>query len=225
MEISAVQPQEFAYFVVIDFEATCERGTRIYPQEIIEFPSVLVNGATAHQEEEAFRTYVRPVHHPRLTDFCRELTGIQQHQVDGGVPLSEALHAHDAWLEARGVTNGCGRFAVVTWGDWDCRTMLESECRFKGIAKPEYFDRWINLKVPFEEVFGDGGGGGRRRGLEEALPLAGLLFEGRPHSGLDDSRNIARLLTLLMRRGVRLAITGSLPPQPQPQADARPPAQ
>uniref|UniRef100_A0A0E0J2I7 GRF-type domain-containing protein n=1 Tax=Oryza nivara TaxID=4536 RepID=A0A0E0J2I7_ORYNI len=223
--VAGVQLQEFAYFVVIDLEATCERGRRIYPQEIIEFASVVVDGATGEQLAEAFRAYVRPLHHRELTDYCRELTGIAQADVDAGVDLREALRAHDAWLDARGVKNaaggggGGGGFAVVTWGDWDCRTMLEGECRFKGIigdGKPEYFDRWINLKVPFRQVFDRGGA--RRIGLEEALAVAGLAFEGRPHSGLDDARNTARLLALLMRRrgGVRLAITGSLPPPPRP---------
>ncbi|KAJ8629218.1 hypothetical protein MRB53_022541 [Persea americana] len=68
------------------------------PQEIIEFPSVLVNSVTG-QMEGSFQTYVRPTYRPLLTDFCKELTGIQQSQVDKGVSLSEALVLHDKWLE------------------------------------------------------------------------------------------------------------------------------
>ncbi|KAF0896344.1 hypothetical protein E2562_021879 [Oryza meyeriana var. granulata] len=163
-------------------------------------PAPVPPGATGEQQAEAFRAYVRPAHHPTLTDYCRELTGIEQADVDAGVELCEALRAHESWLEPRGVKNaaatamaggGGSGFAVVTWGDWDCRTMLEGECRFKGIDdKPDYFDRWINLKVPFEQVFVGGGAGHTRRlGLEEAVRTAGLAFEGRPHSGLDDARN------------------------------------
>ncbi|VAH75437.1 unnamed protein product [Triticum turgidum subsp. durum] len=139
------QVQDFDFFVVVDFEATCVKDARIFPQEIIEFPAVLVDGATG-RIESAFRRYVRPKHHPVLTQFCRELTGIRQEDVDGGVDLGEALWMHDSWLKA--ATAGGGSLAVVIWGDWDCRTMLESECRFKGIEKPSYFDRWINLRVP-----------------------------------------------------------------------------
>lgn len=72
--------QEFQYFVVIDFEATCDKERNLHPQEIIEFPSVLVNSATG-QLEAFFQTYVRPAYHQHLTDFCKELTGIQQIQV------------------------------------------------------------------------------------------------------------------------------------------------
>uniref|UniRef100_A0A0D9V2Y6 Exonuclease domain-containing protein n=1 Tax=Leersia perrieri TaxID=77586 RepID=A0A0D9V2Y6_9ORYZ len=201
---------EFDHFVVIDFEATCEKGRRIYPQEIIEFPSVLIDAATGRVVSE-FRTYVRPRHHPRLTDFCRELTGIAQSDVDAGVGLDDALRLHDEWLrEAIGdVDKNDGRFAVVTWGDADCRTMLEQECRFKGIEKPAYFDRWVDLRVAFEAAFG---GGGRRVKLHEAVAKAGLQWSGRPHCGLDDARNTARLLVELMRRGMPISITGSLLP-------------
>ncbi|RLM92713.1 hypothetical protein C2845_PM08G10140 [Panicum miliaceum] len=204
------QLQEFQYFVVIDFEATCDKVNNPFPQEIIEFPSVLVNSATG-KLEECFQTYVRPTYHQFLTDFCKELTGIQQIQVDRGVPLGEALLMHDKWLEDKGIKNT--NFAIVTWSNWDCRTMLESECRFKRIRKPPYFNRWINLKVPFHEVYGD-----VRCNLKEAVQLAGLTWEGRAHCGLDDARNTARLLALMMHRGFKFSITNSLVWQPAPQS-------
>ncbi|XBI26614.1 hypothetical protein VPH35_051283 [Triticum aestivum] len=196
--------QDFDFFVVVDFEATCMKDVRIFPQEIIEFPAVLVDGATG-RIESVFRRYVRPKHHPVLTQFCRELTGIRQEDVDGGVELGEGLWMHDSWLKA--ATAGAWSLAVVTWGDWDCRIMLESECRFKGIEKPSYFDRWINLRVT----------------LQEAVRAAGLDWEGRLHCGLDDARNTARLLVELMRRGVKMTITGSLaPPPPIQQKEQQP---
>ncbi|XP_044975627.1 ERI1 exoribonuclease 2-like [Hordeum vulgare subsp. vulgare] len=205
--------QDFDFFVVVDFEATCVKDARIYPQEIIEFPAVLVDGASG-RIESSFRRYVRPKHHPVLTQFCRKLTGIRQEDVDGGVDLGEALWLHDAWLKAATAGAGSSRrvqLAVVTWGDWDCRTMLEFECRFKGIEKPSYFDRWINLRVPFQAALGGGG----RVNLEEAVRAAGLDWEGRLHCGLDDALNTARLLAEIMRRGVKMTITGSLaPPAP-----------
>ncbi|KAF5198036.1 Eri1 exoribonuclease [Thalictrum thalictroides] len=196
------QFQDFQYFVVIDFEATCDKDRNPHPQEIIEFPSVLVNSVTG-QLEASFQTYVRPVYHQHLSDFCKELTGIQQIQVDRGVPLSEALLMHDKWLEDKGIKHT--NFAVVTWSNWDCRVMLESECRFKRIRKPPYFNRWINLKVPFHEVFG-----ALRCNLKEAVQHAGLAWEGRAHCGLDDAKNTARLLTHIMHRGFRFSITNSL---------------
>ncbi|KAL8529277.1 hypothetical protein ACS0TY_006633 [Phlomoides rotata] len=194
--------QDFQYFVVIDFEATCDKGKNPHPQEIIEFPSVIVNSITG-QLEACFQTYVRPTCNQVLTDFCKDLTGIQQIQVDRGVTLSEALLRHDKWLEKKGIKNT--NFAVVTWSNWDCRVMLESECRYKKIRKPPYFNRWINLRVPFQEVFGDD-----RCNLKQAVEKAGLTWQGRAHCGLDDAKNTARLLALIMHKGFKFAITNSL---------------
>ncbi|EMS57606.1 hypothetical protein TRIUR3_07302 [Triticum urartu] len=69
------QVQDFDFFVVVDFEATCMKDGRIFPQEIIEFPAMLVDGATGRIESV----------------LRRELTGIRQEDVDGGVELGEAL--------------------------------------------------------------------------------------------------------------------------------------
>lgn len=65
--------------------------------------------------------------------------------------------------------------------------------------------RWINLRVPFHQVFG-----AVKCNLKEAVQLAGLVWEGRAHCGLDDAKNTARLLANLMHRGLRFAITDSL---------------
>lgn len=72
--------QEFQYFVVIDFEATCDKENIPHPQEIIEFPSVIVSSSTG-KLEACFQTYVRPSCNQVLSDFCKDLTGIQQIQV------------------------------------------------------------------------------------------------------------------------------------------------
>lgn len=74
------QFQDFQYFVVIDFEATCDKERNPHPQEIIEFPSVIVSSYTG-QLEACFQTYVRPTYNHVLSDFCKDLTGIQQIQV------------------------------------------------------------------------------------------------------------------------------------------------
>ncbi|XP_020086263.1 uncharacterized protein LOC109708820 isoform X4 [Ananas comosus] len=103
-----VQLQEFQYFVVIDFEATCDKDTNPHPQEIIEFPSVLVNSVTG-QLEASFQTYVRPAYHQLLTDFCKELTGIQQIQVDQlKGPIPGGIWRHALQSKGGGPAGGLG---------------------------------------------------------------------------------------------------------------------
>nr|POE83124.1 eri1 exoribonuclease 2 [Quercus suber] len=59
--------------------------------------------------------------------------------------------------------------------------------------------RWINLRVPYHEVFG-----AVKCNLKEAIQLTGLVWEGRAHCGLDDAKNTARLLANLMHHGLRI---------------------
>jgi hypothetical protein len=52
------------------------------PQEIIEFPSILLNARTL-RIEDSFRVFCRPEVHSTLTPFCTGFTGIRQDQVCG----------------------------------------------------------------------------------------------------------------------------------------------
>ena len=90
--------QVFPYLIVLDFETTCWADkAHAPPSEIIEFPAVLLDTASGSILDE-FHTYVMPIEHPRLSEFCRELTGIGQDQVDAGVPLPTCLHLFSRWI-------------------------------------------------------------------------------------------------------------------------------
>ena len=69
--------------LVIDLEATCDDGDGLSASEmeIIEIGAVW---ATAEGTVlDTFQALVRPVLRPQLTPFCRQLTNIQQADVDG----------------------------------------------------------------------------------------------------------------------------------------------
>lgn len=203
------------YFVVVDFKATCEKGLMFNPQEIIEFSSVLVDPVTGNSESPPFHSYLRPQERPVLTDFCREYNGIQQTDVDKGIVLAEALPKHEAWLKEAETKKGRAlRFAIVTWGDWDCRSMLDRECRHKGVASPQYFHQWIDLKIPFMDKFGREYIPGSAL---KALTEAGLLWEGRRNGGFYNAHNKARLLGFLVQQGVQFSITSKLEQKPAPK--------
>ncbi|ESN94704.1 hypothetical protein HELRODRAFT_164590 [Helobdella robusta] len=113
--------QRFDYFLVLDFEATCEQNAKIQPQEIIEFPVLKVNGTT-WETESIFHQYVRPVHHPRLTTFCTELTGIIQNQVDEQPDFIETFRLFEDWMHKEKLLDGMMTSVFVTCGDWDLKT-------------------------------------------------------------------------------------------------------
>ncbi|XP_023617646.1 ERI1 exoribonuclease 3 isoform X7 [Eptesicus fuscus] len=115
-------PQRYHYFLVLDFEATCDKP-QIQPQEIIEFPILKLNGRTM-EIESTFHMYVQPVIHPQLTPFCTELTGIIQAMVDGQPSLQQVLERVDEWMAKEGLLDPNVKSIFVTCGDWDLKIML-----------------------------------------------------------------------------------------------------
>ncbi|XP_077616663.1 ERI1 exoribonuclease 2 isoform X1 [Crocuta crocuta] len=207
------------YLIVIDFESTCwNDGKHHQSQEIIEFPAVLLNTSTGEIESE-FHTYVQPQEHPILSEFCMELTGIKQAQVDEGVPLRICLSQFCKWIQkiqqqkkiifATGISDlshsEVKLCAFVTWSDWDLGVCLEYECKRKQLLKPVFLNCWIDLRVTYKIFY-------RRKpkGLHGALQEVGIEFLGREHSGLDDSRNTALLAWKMIRDGCLMKITRSL---------------
>lgn len=191
--------QRFDFFVVLDFEATCDEGSRQpQPQEIIEFPLVLVDARTLTVVDE-FRSYVRPYYHPRLTAFCTNLTGIKQSQVDESPTFRDVFHEACNWLDGHGLLQQKKHSAaVVTCGDWDLRSMLPNQCQVANLNKrPKIFREWVNIKKTYQAATGK-----RAQGMTGMLDDLKIPLVGHHHSGLDDCRNIAQILTRLCRQSV-----------------------
>ncbi|KAM9305526.1 ERI1 exoribonuclease 2 [Gastrophryne carolinensis] len=214
---SPISKQFFQYLIIIDFESTCWKDTKHYGQEIIEFPAVLLNTSSGEIESE-FHTYVQPQEHPILSNFCTELTGIQQQQVDDGVPLKICLSQFSNWIQKlqkdRGIifpsvlpipSTGQKMCAFVTWSDWDLGVCLLYECKRKQLRKPDILNSWIDLRLTYKMFYNR-----KPKGLNGALQDVGIEFSGREHSGLDDSRNTARLAWRMICDGCVMKITKSL---------------
>lgn len=207
----------FTHAIVLDFEATCDDQARPSPQEIIEFPSVLVSLDTLAVIDE-FEAFVRPVHHPALSDFCRELTSIRQTDVDGAPVFPEVLRDHMAWLDKHGMdgTNA----VMVTCGDWDLGTMLPAQCPVCDPpveALAPIYTRWHNIKRSYCEVTGKA----KAPGMAGMLRERDLTLVGRHHRGIDDCRNIAALLKDLINAGAEPEVTADLPLSKYPPVTIR----
>jgi len=203
----------FTHLVVLDFEATCDGDTPPDPQEIIEFPSVLLRLEDLEVVGE-FESFVRPLHHPEITPFCTELTSITTEQVADAPLFPEVFAAHRQWLTSHGLPlepdeNGALPYALVTCGDWDLQTMLPRQlkaCDPPIDFVPHPYRRWINVKVPFREAHPKL----RRAGMARMLEALDLELEGRHHRGIDDTRNITKIVRVLIERDQPMTITGEL---------------
>ncbi|EDM76513.1 Inhibitor of the KinA pathway to sporulation, predicted exonuclease [Plesiocystis pacifica SIR-1] len=174
-------------YLVIDLEATCDDAGAVprREMEIIEIGAVLVDGQTLCPKRE-FQRFVRPLRHRTLTPFCRQLTSITQAEVDGAATFPEVIAELRAFMYDDG-----GRPRFCSWGAYD-RGQFEQDARFHGVALP--FTDHLNLKAGFSRVLGTR----KRYGMAGALRRLGLPLEGTHHRGIDDARNIAKILPFIV---------------------------
>ncbi|MFF8614850.1 exonuclease domain-containing protein [Streptomyces sp. NPDC015350] len=188
---------------VIDIEATCWDGQPPpgAVSEIIEIGLTVVDLRAAAAASPArtgsrkpmipgriarHRILVRPAR-SKVSDFCTELTGLTQAEVDTGVSFAEACRLLAA-------EHRSGTLPWASWGDYD-RNQFTRQCRATGTTYP-FGHRHTNAKIPFTAAHGLR----KRPGMARALEIAGLPLEGRHHSGADDAWNIAALILDLAAR-------------------------
>jgi inhibitor of KinA sporulation pathway (predicted exonuclease) len=174
-------------YVVVDVEATCwsdGRSRRRNEMEIIEIGAVRLDDALEIMDE--FGSFVRPVVHRELSEFCISLTSITQADVDEGRPFSEVFAQFCEWI-------GDEQHWFCSWGSYDLG-QFQLDCRRSGLAFPTWIEpAHVNLKEEFAAWRGV-----RRCGMAKALSDLGLPLEGTHHRGIDDARNIARIASQML---------------------------
>lgn len=172
-----------AHYLIIDLEATCTNDGS-FPRtemEIIEIGAVVMD-ARLFQIESEFQTFIKPIRQPTLTPFCTELTTITQDMVDDGPPFADAMAALTAWMSQFDDLLFC------SWGNYD-RNQFHQDCNYHNVAYP-FGKHHMNVKEQFSTATNQR----KRFGIGGALKRLGLTFEGTAHRGLDDARNIARII-------------------------------
>ena len=171
------------YYLIVDVEATCSDDGAVPrgEMEIIEIGAVMLQSRMFEIESE-FQTFVRPVRHPQLTAFCTELTGITQQDVSGAPGYEPALEAMKLWM------GGFNDALFCSWGDYDRKQFLQ-DCEYHRVACP-FVAGHLNLKAEFSRSLNLR----KQLGIAGAVRRLGLKFEGSHHRGLDNARNIARIV-------------------------------
>jgi len=154
--------------------------------ETIEIGAVLLDENYEYVSE--FDQFIKPHNNPILTEYCKDLTSITQNDVDTASPLSVAILQLKEWV---------GSFEDVifcSWGYFDKRQLLE-ECDLHMIDYPFNADH-INIKEQFSKITGRT----RKIGLQKALRILNIPFDGTPHRGIDDSKMIAKVFKIIMQK-------------------------
>ncbi len=198
-----------SFYLVIDLEATCDDQGSVPKDEmeIIEVGAVLVEAEGLDPVGE-FQTFIKPVRHPQLTPFCTRLTTITQADVDGAPGFRDAMLALRRFVGDREVTFG-------SWGDYD-RKQFDQDAQHHRVALP-FLARHKNLKKAFAHHLGEK----KLLGMAQALERVGLPLVGTHHRGIDDARNIARLLPWSLGRAADPRLSGRPSPRHEAQDGAR----
>jgi len=211
--------EKFDYFVIVDFEATCEeKNAPDYPHEIIEFPGVIVDGNTG-KVMDSWQHYCRPTINSQLSEFCTTLTGIQQETVDDAQLFPEVLNNFNDWLESHGL--GLQHtFALVTDGPFDVGRFLRLSCLQHQLDIPDWAKKWVNLRKGFANFYRWNSSASQQKlpGLPTMLSRLDMEFVGSPHCGLDDAKNIARVVSRMVLDGAILKVNEMLDPATDPNS-------
>lgn len=164
--------------LIVDLKGTCTRDGGI-TTETIEIGAARIDGANV----EYWSSFVRPIINPRLSDFCKTLTTIQQADVDTARKFPEAFSAFCRWANTH-------RF--YSWGTYD-RDQLRLDCETHLIQNP--FTNHIDLSRVFKIM------AGHKCGHRRAMKHLGLIPDGTHHRGIDDVKNIARIAIAMVDRG------------------------
>lgn len=168
-----------AGLIVLDLEATCwERGQSPERMETIEFGAVKLDASLKAVGDYA--GLVRPKAEPQLSDFCVELTSIQQRMVDTADTFPRALENFTRWI-------GPGLWRLASWSAYDLN-QLRRDCARNGVLMPAALERHVD----FQELYA------LLRGVPlqttaEALARENLAAAGPAHRALYDARSVAAL--------------------------------
>ena len=212
------------YICVLDFEANCAEDLKAskMDNEIIEFPSVLWKyedktldilspteiGAKTMTKIAEFQMFCKPKNTPILTDFCKDLTKINQEQVDNGISFYEALKHHEKWLKIN-ISNfdtevANGNVIVATCGHWDLAVMAPKEYKnYNIVDMHDIYLRYTNVKDECYTFYNHDSKYDYKYGMDWMLKYLGLTLEGTHHSGIDDCRNISKILIKMFQDGYK----------------------
>lgn len=204
--VGANGDQYFDFICVVDFEATCEESNPTdYNHEIIEFPMVLIDTRSL-EIVDSFQEYVKPEVNPQLSDFCVKLTGITQKLVDEAGTFHAVLKRAVSWLQEKELGTKY-KYMFLTDGSWDMGKFLYTQCKLSGIRYPQFARKWINIRKSYGNFYKVAR---NQTKLICMLENLGMQYEGRPHCGLDDSRNIARIAIHMLKDGCQLRVNECL---------------
>jgi len=168
-------------YIVLDLEATCWLGKP--PKginEVIEIGAVKIN--EVGEVLGFFSKLIKPKVNPRLSGFCKKLTGIKQEQLNVADGYERVI---DQFKEFVGV--GEEEYVFFSWGDNDV-TYLSTNCELHNMD--EY---WLYPFIDMHKIYLQFKGKKNKSGLKHIVESEGFEFEGDQHSAYVDAYNLSKV--------------------------------
>ncbi|KAF8752440.1 hypothetical protein HU200_011963 [Digitaria exilis] len=197
-----VKPQKFDYLLILDLEGKVE---------ILEFPVMMID-AQSMEFIDSFHRFVRPtaMNEQRLREYIEGKYGkfgVDRVWHDTAIPFKQVLQEFEDWMENNNLWKkkqggSLKSAAFVTCGNWDLKTKVPEQCKVSKIKLPTYFMEWINVKDIYLNFY-------RRRatGMMTMMRELQMPIVGSHHLGIDDSKNIARVVQRMLAEGAVMQIT------------------
>jgi inhibitor of KinA sporulation pathway (predicted exonuclease) len=172
--------------IIVDIEATCWNGANPEGMEsdIIEIGICMLNVQTGEISDNR-GILVKP-ERSTIGTFCTELTTITPEMVaQDGVSFNEACSV----LKKQYLSSS---YAWASFGAYDLK-QIQRQCSAMGIGFP-FGPSHINVKTLFalkKKL-------GHEQGMAGALELLSIPLEGVHHRGVDDAKNIAKILRWIL---------------------------
>lgn len=172
--------------VIVDIESTCWEGKNPdgMSNDIIEIGICLLNVKTGEITKNE-GILVKP-ERSKISPFCTELTTITQQLIDAnGIPFKEALKK----LKDDYLTNS------RTWASYGAYDLnhFKKQCSEMNVGYP-FGPSHINVKT----LYALKAKLNREIGMAEALDGLNIKLEGTHHRGVDDAKNIAKIMNWVL---------------------------
>ncbi|KAF7822680.1 putative exonuclease domain-containing protein [Senna tora] len=200
-ELNKIRSQKLDFFLVLDLEGRVE---------ILEFPVLMISAKTM-EVEDIFHRFVRPTKmtEQRINEYIEGKYGkfgVDRVWHDTAIPFKEVIQQFEEWLAQHQLWMGgkLNRAAFVTWqvGNWDLKTKVPQQCEVSKIKLPPYFMEWINLKDVYLNFYNR-----RATGMVTMMKELQIPLLGSHHLGIDDTKNIARVVQHMLLDGALMQIT------------------
>lgn len=172
--------------IVVDLESTCWNGPTTEISEIIEIGICELDAETG-EISKARGIIIKPVK-SKISKFCTELTTITQDMVDTeGISLGEAFSIIENEYDLKNNN-------WISYGEYDYNMFIR-DSKNKSLGNP-FLKNHINIKSEFARL-----NKLRKKGvgLRKALSMCKLEFDGTHHRGVDDAKNIAKLVYKIIK--------------------------